>query len=81
MTAASDAATTDRPDLVAVMRQRAGRNAWTLALLGIFVGMLVLTKLIQPNIGAPQLTGLAIGNAPGRACGGGPDDRRDLGRD
>src|SRR5262245_21250407 len=53
-----------RPDVTAAIVTRARRNAWTLALLGIFIGMLVVTKLIQPNYGAPQLTGLAIAVLP-----------------
>jgi ribose transport system permease protein len=64
MTAATDVVTPQRPDVIGVLRQRARRNAWTLALLGIFAGMLLLTKLIQPNYGAPQLTSLAIGLLP-----------------
>ena len=42
----------------------ARRNAWTIGLLGLLVAMLALTKLIQPNYGPPQLTGLAIAILP-----------------
>jgi ribose transport system permease protein len=40
------------------------RNGWTLALVGLLVGMLALTKLLQPNYGAPGIQGLAISILP-----------------
>ena len=64
MTAATDAVSPEQPDIMGAIRQRARRNAWTLALLGIFAAMLIMTKLIQPNYGAPRLTSLAIGVLP-----------------
>jgi ribose transport system permease protein len=64
MTAATDVVTTDRPDVIASARQLLRRNAWSLALLGIFLAMLVLTRFLQPNYGAPQLTALAIAMLP-----------------
>jgi len=64
MTAATDAVAPQGPDMAAALMIRVRRNAWTLALLGIFIGMLVVTKLIQPNYGAPQLTSLAIAVLP-----------------
>lgn len=42
----------------------ARRNAWTLGLFAVLIGMLVFTKLIQPNYGAAQIQGLAIGMLP-----------------
>jgi ribose transport system permease protein len=42
----------------------ARRNAWTLGLLGFLVVLLVITKLIQPNYGAPGIQGLAISVMP-----------------
>ena len=40
------------------------RNTWTVALIGLLIGFLVLTKLIQPNYGAPGIQGLAISVLP-----------------
>jgi ribose transport system permease protein len=40
------------------------RNSWTVALTGLLIGFLVLTKLIQPNYGAPGIQGLAISVLP-----------------
>ncbi|HET9346910.1 MAG TPA: ABC transporter permease [Candidatus Limnocylindrales bacterium] len=40
------------------------RNTWTVALIGLLIGFLVLTKLIQPNYGAPGIQGLAISMLP-----------------
>jgi ribose transport system permease protein len=42
----------------------ARRNTWTLGLIGLLVAFLVLTKLLQPNYGAPGLQGLAISILP-----------------
>ena len=64
MTAAADTVAPDRIDVASAARSWARRNAWTLGLLVLFVGMLALTKFIQPNYGAPQLTGLAIAVLP-----------------
>ena len=46
------------------LRHWSQRNSWTLALLGLFAGILLLTYLIQPSYGAAQLQGLAIGAMP-----------------
>jgi ribose transport system permease protein len=40
------------------------RNSWTVALIGLLIGFLVLTKLIQPNYGAPGIQGIAISVLP-----------------
>jgi ribose transport system permease protein len=42
----------------------ARRNAWTVGLIGLLIGFLALTKLIQPNYGAPGIQGLAISVLP-----------------
>src|SRR3954470_15118414 len=64
MTAATGAVGTDRADLGGAVAAWARRNAWTIGLLGLLVLMLIVTKMIQPNYGAPQLTGLAIAFMP-----------------
>ncbi len=64
MSAAVDARAAERPDVVSKLRHWAQRNSWTLALLGLFAGILVLTLLIQPSYGAAQLQGLAVGAMP-----------------
>src|SRR3954469_522965 len=64
MTAATGAVGTDRADLGGAVAAWARRTAWTIGLLGLLVLMLIVTKLIQPNYGAPQLTGLAIAVLP-----------------
>jgi ribose transport system permease protein len=40
------------------------RNVWTLGLVGLLVVFLALTKMIQPNYGAPGIQGLAISILP-----------------
>ncbi len=40
------------------------RSVWTLALLGLLVLFLAITKLIQPNYGPPGIQGLAISVLP-----------------
>jgi ribose/xylose/arabinose/galactoside ABC-type transport system permease subunit len=42
----------------------ARRNVWTLGLIGLLVAFLALTKMIQPNYGAPGIQGLAISILP-----------------
>jgi ribose transport system permease protein len=42
----------------------ARRNVWTLGLVGLLVVFLALTKMIQPNYGAPGIQGLAISILP-----------------
>ena len=59
-----DVGTTERPELVTQMRRWSQRNSWTLALLGLFVVILLITYLIQPSYGAAQIQGLAIGALP-----------------
>ena len=64
MTVMTDAVGTERPDLTGAITRWARRNAWTLGLLALLIGMLAFTKYIQPNYGGAQLTGLAIGMLP-----------------
>jgi ribose transport system permease protein len=40
------------------------RDTWTLALWGLFIGLLVVARLIAPGYGASELTSLAIGALP-----------------
>jgi ribose transport system permease protein len=40
------------------------RNGWTIALVGLLVVFLAITKVIQPNYGAPGIQGLAISILP-----------------
>ena len=46
------------------MRHWAQRNSWTLALLGLFGLILLITYIIQPSYGASELRALAIGAMP-----------------
>jgi ribose transport system permease protein len=46
--------------VVALLR----RNAWTVALVGLLLAFLALTKFLQPTYGAPGLQGLAISILP-----------------
>jgi ribose transport system permease protein len=64
MSVAVDLGTRERPELMTQMRRWAQRNSWTLALLGLFAAILLITYLIQPSYGAAQLQGLAIGALP-----------------
>ncbi len=40
------------------------RDTWTVALAGLFIGLLAIAKLTAPNYGATELTSLAIGSLP-----------------
>ncbi len=64
MSAAVDAGAMDGADLASRLRHWSQRNSWTLALIGLFAGILLLTYLIQPSYGAAQLQGLAVGAMP-----------------
>ena len=55
---------TDGPNLTARLRHWAQRNSWTLALLGLFGLILLITYIIQPSYGASELRALAIGAMP-----------------
>ena len=59
-----DVGTTERREPMTQMRRWSQRNSWTLALLGLFVVILLITYLIQPSYGAAQIQGLAIGALP-----------------
>ena len=64
MSAAVDTRATEGADLASHARHWAQRNSWTLALLGLFAVILLITYLIQPSYGAAELEGLAIGAMP-----------------
>ena len=64
MSAAAGIVPETRPAPGELIAAWARRNAWTLGLIAVLIGMLVFTKLIQPNYGAPQIQGLAIGMLP-----------------
>jgi ribose transport system permease protein len=64
MSVAVDNQAVGRPDLASQARHWAQRNSWTLALLGLFAVILLITYLIQPSYGASELEGLAIGAMP-----------------
>jgi ribose transport system permease protein len=53
-----------RSDLVEAGVAWARRNTWTLGLIGLLIVFLALTKLLQPNYGAPGIQGLAISILP-----------------
>jgi ribose transport system permease protein len=57
-------ATDARAGLGATLRGWAGRNAWTLALLGFLALLLVFTRMIQPTYGVTGVQGLAISVLP-----------------
>ena len=63
MSAAVDT-TREGADLASQARRWAQRNSWTLALLGLFAVILLITYLIQPSYGAAELQGLTIGAMP-----------------
>ena len=64
MSAAEGTQATDRAGLASQVRHWSQRNSWTLALIGLFAAILLITYLIQPSYGAAQLQGLAIGAMP-----------------
>jgi ribose transport system permease protein len=53
-----------RAGMVDAVASWARRNVWTLGLVGLLVVFLALTKMIQPNYGAPGIQGLAISILP-----------------
>ena len=64
MSAAEGTQATDRAGLASQVRHWSQRNSWTLALIGLFAAILLITYLIQPSYGAAQLQGLTIGAMP-----------------
>ena len=64
MSASTTAIAPSRPPIGETVMAAARRNAWTLGLVAILAGLLVITKLIQPNYGAPGIQGLAISVLP-----------------
>jgi ribose transport system permease protein len=53
-----------RKGLGATLRDAAGRNTWTLGLLGFLLALFVFTKIIQPSYGVSGIQGLAISVLP-----------------
>ena len=64
MTAAVDAGAVGRPRMSEALSRMVRRNTWTLGLVALLFGFLVLTILIQPSYGAAQIQALAIGALP-----------------
>jgi ribose transport system permease protein len=64
MTASAQAAGHGGRDTVDAVVGAARRNAWTVTLIGLLIGFLAITKLIQPNYAAPGIQGLAISILP-----------------
>jgi ribose transport system permease protein len=53
-----------RAEVVDAIVAWARRNTWTLGLIGLLIVFLALTKMLQPNYGAPGIQGLAISILP-----------------
>jgi ribose transport system permease protein len=64
VTATPQAMGGQRAGLLDAVASAVRRNTWTVALVGLLIGFLVLTKLIQPNYAAPGIQGLAISVLP-----------------
>lgn len=64
MSAASNAMGRNGDGLAETVIAWTRRNIWTIGLVGLLVAFLTITKLIQPNYGAPAIQGLAISILP-----------------
>jgi ribose transport system permease protein len=64
VTAAPQAIGGERASVLDAVTALIRRNNWTAALIGLLIGFLVLTKLIQPSYSAPGIQGLAISVLP-----------------
>jgi ribose transport system permease protein len=64
MSAASQAVAPGGGRLAETLVGLARRNSWNLGLVGMLIAFLAITKLIQPNYGAPAIQGLAISILP-----------------
>ncbi len=64
MTSAAGVSRDARPGVAESALGLARRNAWTIGLVGLLIVFLAITKLIQPNYGAPGIQGLAISILP-----------------
>ena len=80
VTAAPQTIGGERTSIVDAVASAVRRNTWTVALVGLLIGFLVLTKLIQPNYAAPGIQGLAISVPADRLRRRRPGHRRDLRR-
>jgi ribose transport system permease protein len=56
--------TSERRSVGDQLAATARRNAWTLSLLGVLVGLLIFTRFIQPTYGVTGVQGLAISVLP-----------------
>ncbi len=64
MTTAAAPLDARRASLAETLEAGARRNAWTISLIGLLVGLLLFTKFIQPNYGVTGVQGLAISVLP-----------------
>lgn len=64
MSAALDTRGPTRAGLAAPAISLARRNAWTFGLVGLLIGFLALTKLLNPNYGAGGIVALSINIVP-----------------
>jgi ribose transport system permease protein len=64
VTAAPQAIGGERAGILDAVAAFVRRNSWTVAMVGLLIGFLILTKLIQPNYSAPGIQGLAISVLP-----------------
>jgi ribose transport system permease protein len=64
MSAATATVASRRPGLLDMLGRAVRRNAWTLGLLAFLVGLLALTKAIQPSYGSIALQGLGTSVLP-----------------
>ena len=64
MSATADAVPAPMPGVVDAFIRLASRNAWTVGLAALLVGLLLLTELLQPGYGAVDFRNLTIGALP-----------------
>jgi ribose transport system permease protein len=64
MSSAAGVSRDTRSGLADTALSLARRNSWTIGLVGLLIAFLAITKLIQPNYGAPGIQGLAISVLP-----------------
>ena len=64
MSAAANVIEPNGGGLARMVVGQARRHSWTIGLIGLLIAFLAITKLIQPNYGAPAIQGLAISILP-----------------
>jgi ribose transport system permease protein len=64
VSAASPTAPMPRETMVALLARRLRRNAWVAGLWIVLVGLLIVTKVIQPDYGPSGITALALAALP-----------------